>query len=85
MTICAYRMEKLDLKSSSSQAKSLGTTIAISGAFLLTFYKGPQIFQSISNESSDVILLSQPSYWKLGGLILVVTGILSSTWNVLQV
>ncbi|PWA68121.1 WAT1-related protein [Artemisia annua] len=55
-----HRMEKLDLKSSSSQVKSLGTstTIAISGAFLLTLYKGPQIFQNISNESSDVILLS---------------------------
>ncbi|GJY75383.1 WAT1-related protein isoform X1 [Tanacetum coccineum] len=78
------KMEKLDLKSSSSRAKSLGTIIAISGAFLLTFYKGPEIFQRASSDSSDMILMSQPSYWVLGGLILVTTGIISSTWNVLQ-
>ncbi|XP_060669114.1 WAT1-related protein At5g40240-like [Ziziphus jujuba] len=42
----AFRMEKLKLKSSSSQAKSLGTLVSIAEAFVVTFYKGSPIIKA---------------------------------------
>ncbi|XP_071728014.1 WAT1-related protein At5g40240-like [Rutidosis leptorrhynchoides] len=79
-----FRMEKLDIRSSSSQAKSIGTFIAISGALLLTLYKGPEIIRIVSYDSTKTIVSSQASNWILGGLLLAITGILLSTWHVLQ-
>ncbi|KAK6784008.1 hypothetical protein RDI58_017462 [Solanum bulbocastanum] len=38
-----FRLEKLNLKTRGGQAKVLGTLIGISGAMLLTFYKGLEI------------------------------------------
>ncbi|KAL7609215.1 hypothetical protein Lser_V15G13158 [Lactuca serriola] len=83
----AFGMEKIDIKSSSSRAKLFGTIVAITGAMVFTFYKGPEIFNMIS--SSDYspnhrLLFSQASDWIFGGLILVIGGIVGSIWNVLQ-
>ncbi|KAI3503413.1 hypothetical protein L1887_31854 [Cichorium endivia] len=81
----AFRMEKIDIRSSKNQAKIFGTIIAISGAMLFTFYKGPELFHTISSsDSHNGVLLSQESNWIVGGLILVVNGIFGSFWNVLQ-
>ncbi|KAI3824017.1 hypothetical protein L1987_05464 [Smallanthus sonchifolius] len=81
----AFRMEKIDITSSSSLAKLTGTIIAISGAMLFTFYQGPEIFHTVpSPDSSNQLLLSQPSGWIFGGLILVFGGIVGAIWNVLQ-
>ncbi|KAL3636334.1 hypothetical protein CASFOL_020881 [Castilleja foliolosa] len=38
-----FRMEKLACKSSSFIAKTIGTLVSISGAFIVTLFKGPQI------------------------------------------
>ncbi|CAL5323784.1 unnamed protein product [Camellia sinensis] len=38
-----FRMEKLALRSSRSQAKIIGTVVSLSGAFLVTLYKGTPI------------------------------------------
>nr|GEX49252.1 EamA domain, WAT1-related protein [Tanacetum cinerariifolium] len=76
-----FRMEKIELKSSSSQAKLLGTIIAITGATVFTFYQDPNLFQT---DSSNQLLSSQPSNWVFGALILVICGILGSLWSVLQ-
>ncbi|KAJ0692605.1 hypothetical protein HanPI659440_Chr15g0587871 [Helianthus annuus] len=78
-----FRMEKIDIRSSSSLAKLLGTTIAISGAMLFTFYQGPEIF-SPSPDSSNQLHLSWPSDWIFGCLILVIGAIVGAVWNVLQ-
>lgn len=78
------RMEKLDLRSSSSLAKCLGTVIAISGAMVATLYTGPPVLIAQTSSNSSHKLLSQPSNWSLGGLLLVVTCLLSSTGNILQ-
>ncbi|GKB92585.1 EamA domain, WAT1-related protein, partial [Tanacetum coccineum] len=60
-----FRMEKLEIKSSSSQAKLLGTITAISGAMVITFYQGPGILKTIiSPDSSNYLLLSQLDYWR---------------------
>ncbi|CAK9162824.1 unnamed protein product [Ilex paraguariensis] len=79
------RMEKLDLRRSSSQAKSLGTIVAISGAFVMTLYEGPPILMltSQTNLPQQLLLLRQ-SNWALGGLFLAITCICSSIWNVFQ-
>ncbi|KAJ0454837.1 putative EamA domain-containing protein [Helianthus annuus] len=79
----AFRMEKIDIRSSSSLAKLLGTIIAVSGAMLFTFYQGPEIFSS-SPDSSNQLHLSWRSDWIFGGLILVIGGIVGAIWNVLQ-
>nr|XP_043638650.1 WAT1-related protein At5g40240-like [Erigeron canadensis] len=79
------RMEKVDIRSSSGLAKLFGTIIAISGAMVCTFYQGPIIFQTIpSRDPSNQLVLSQPSSWVYGGLILFVGVIVASVWNVIQ-
>ncbi|KAI3813159.1 hypothetical protein L1987_17876 [Smallanthus sonchifolius] len=80
-----FRMEKLDIRSSSSLAKLLGTMIAILGAMVFIFYQGPYIFHRIhSSDSPTLLLLSQPSKWVLGGLIITTGGFFGCMWSVLQ-
>jgi drug/metabolite transporter (DMT)-like permease len=81
-----FRMEKLELKRSSSQAKSIGTIVAITGAFVMTLYRGPVILKITSDSISpnQNLLLSQESNWVIGGLFLSVTCICSSAWNIFQ-
>ncbi|KAB2045386.1 hypothetical protein ES319_D01G157800v1 [Gossypium barbadense] len=73
------RMEKHEWRSTSSQAKVLGTTISILGAFVVTFYKGPTILRLPHQ------LLSSPQInWVLGGLLLAVEAFINSAWYVIQ-
>ncbi|XP_059294106.1 WAT1-related protein At5g40240-like isoform X3 [Lycium ferocissimum] len=80
-------MEKLDIRKASSQAKSVGTIVAIIGASIMTLYKGPRVLGSdlpSDSNSSHHSLLSQESNWVLGGLLITITCIMSSGWNILQ-
>ncbi|KAJ0095868.1 hypothetical protein Patl1_16204 [Pistacia atlantica] len=80
-------MEKVKWISKSSQAKSLGTLVSITGAFVVTFYKGPPVIKTISLHSvlSLVPLLSpQYSTWILGGIFLAADAFLISGWYILQ-
>lgn len=77
-------LEKLNIRNSSSQAKCLGTIIAISGAMVATLYKGPPVVIAPTSSISPNKLLVQFSNWALGGLLLVITCVLSSTANILQ-
>ena len=80
------RMEKLALRSTVSQAKIIGTIVSISGAFIVTFYKGPPVLKvSSSLKSSLQLPLPQMSNWVLGGLLLTITCLSSATWNIVQV
>lgn len=36
-----FKMEKLDWRNASSLAKSMGTIVLITGALIMTYYKGP--------------------------------------------
>ncbi|KAF6159881.1 hypothetical protein GIB67_032965 [Kingdonia uniflora] len=74
-----FRMERLNLRHSSSRAKSLGTVVSISGAFIVTLYKGPPVIIY----SHHLIFLPQPN-WVLGGTLLAITCLLASIWIVLQ-
>ncbi|KAJ9135279.1 hypothetical protein P3X46_032484 [Hevea brasiliensis] len=79
------RMETLDLRRSSSQAKSAGAIVSVTGAFIVTLYKGPAVLKSLtSNFHHDQLLLSQKSDWILGGFLLLIVCVLSATWTVAQ-
>ncbi|XP_039045020.1 WAT1-related protein At5g40240-like isoform X1 [Hibiscus syriacus] len=74
-----FRMEKLEWRSTSSQAKVFGTIISITGAFVVTFYKGPTILR-LSHQ-----LLSSPQLqWILGGLLLAIEAFMTSAWYIVQ-
>eukprot|EP00257_Ricinus_communis_P022485 XP_015582227.1 WAT1-related protein At3g28050-like isoform X2 [Ricinus communis] len=79
----AFRMEKLDGRTSSSLAKSMGTIISVGGAFILTYYKGPLVLLTPSLNSSHQ-LLTQPSNWIIGGLLLAADCVMTSAWIIIQ-
>ncbi|KAF6159879.1 hypothetical protein GIB67_032963 [Kingdonia uniflora] len=80
-----FRMEKLYLRSWSSRAKLLGTIISISGAFIVTVYKGlPIIIFSSSPPHLFHLLLSPQPNWILGGTLFVIFCLLDALWNILQ-
>ncbi|KAF4355475.1 hypothetical protein F8388_015229 [Cannabis sativa] len=84
------RMETLNWRSSSSQAKSIGTIILILGAFIVTLYKGPSLSMASSSSSSSSsnlsyteLLFQQPN-WVLGGLLLTADCVSASAWLIVQ-
>ncbi|XP_004304598.1 PREDICTED: auxin-induced protein 5NG4-like [Fragaria vesca subsp. vesca] len=80
-----FRMEKLDLRRSSCQAKVLGTIVSVSGAFVVILYKGSVIFSpSNSPHQNLMMILQQSNKWVIGGLMLAMASILKSSWNILQ-
>ncbi|KAK2994097.1 hypothetical protein RJ640_024361 [Escallonia rubra] len=79
-----FRMERLNLRRSPSQAKSMGTILAILGAFVMTVYKGPPIRIFIYLSSPNQLVLLQQSNWVLGGIFLAISCICSSAWSIFQ-
>ncbi|PON47450.1 Plant-drug/metabolite exporter [Parasponia andersonii] len=81
-------MEKVTMRSTSSQAKMLGTVVSIGGAFVATLYRGPPI---ILAPSSNISLHGQPllqndtkSNWVVGGLLLTAEYVLVPLWYIVQ-
>lgn len=83
-----FRMEKLAWRSSTSQAKILGTVVSIAGAIIVIFYKGPSVIiphQESSSRPQGVLLHSMStSRWIVGGLLLGAEYILTPIWYILQ-
>ncbi|XP_028952206.2 WAT1-related protein At5g40240-like isoform X1 [Malus domestica] len=82
-----FRMERVYWRSSSSQAKVLGTIVSITGAFVVTFYKGLPIIRlssSLASLLNQLILSSSKSNWILGGLFLAADALSTSLWYILQ-
>ncbi|XP_056165863.1 WAT1-related protein At5g40240-like isoform X2 [Syzygium oleosum] len=82
------RMEKVNWKSSSSQAKLVGTIASIAGASVVTLYNGPPILHSPSPPSYVqphhlLLLLSRQSNWILGGFLLAAEAFLVSLWYII--
>ncbi|KAL6989561.1 hypothetical protein U1Q18_015314, partial [Sarracenia purpurea var. burkii] len=79
-------MENVDVRSSGSIAKSVGTVVAVSGAFVVTLYKGPPIMSGTSHSGlhSSQDFMDQRSNWALGGLLLAIGFCSVATWNILQ-
>ncbi|CAL5206273.1 unnamed protein product [Lathyrus oleraceus] len=78
-------MEKLAIKSRSSNAKVMGSIISIAGAFVLTFYKGKSILNSSSLHQSNEFLKSGDSSWAIACIMLIVDYFMVSLWYILQV
>ncbi|KAL5582501.1 hypothetical protein UlMin_014943 [Ulmus minor] len=84
-----FRMEKVAVRSTSSQAKVMGTIVSIAGAFVVTLYQGPPV---IIVTPSNLSLHHQPvlqdteaessQYWVLGGLLLTAEYILVPLWYI---
>ncbi|KAG5536834.1 hypothetical protein RHGRI_024312 [Rhododendron griersonianum] len=91
-----FRMEKVDFRSSRSRVKIMGTLVSISGALVVTLYKGPPIgslpFQSPSVSSEDSFpsqsslfnMLATESNWILGGLFLAIACLSLAICNISQ-
>ncbi|XP_010043810.2 WAT1-related protein At4g15540 isoform X1 [Eucalyptus grandis] len=83
------RMEKLNWKGSSSQAKLVGTVASILGALVITLYKGPTILRlpslpSFVHSRHLVSLLSRQLNWVLGGFLLAAEAFFLSLWFIMQ-
>ncbi|KAL2339677.1 hypothetical protein Fmac_007617 [Flemingia macrophylla] len=67
------RMEKLNWKAKSTRAKSIGTLMSITGAFIITLYKGQAILNN--HPSSDLspkkLVSSEQFRWIVGAVLLV--------------
>ncbi|XVE67975.1 hypothetical protein DITRI_Ditri09bG0031100 [Diplodiscus trichospermus] len=82
-------MERVALRSSSTQAKIIGTIASISGASVVVLYKGPKLLYSSHWISSSLLQLQQPlgspqSNWVTSGILLVVAYIFSPFWYIIQ-
>ncbi|GFP80077.1 wat1-related protein at3g28050 [Phtheirospermum japonicum] len=80
-----FRMEKLACKSSSFIAKTIGTLVSISGAFIVTLFKGPQvpILQSSTKFLSEYNDIPQ-SNLIIGGLFLAADCLAASAYIIVQ-
>ncbi|KAK4263267.1 hypothetical protein QN277_028703 [Acacia crassicarpa] len=80
-------MENLDLKLRSGQAKAIGTVVSITGALVVTLYKGLPITPQPLPEKPlmNWALRSQYSNWLLGGFLLSIASLCLSILIVVQV
>ncbi|PON75976.1 Plant-drug/metabolite exporter [Trema orientale] len=65
-----FRMEDVDLRRSSTQAKIIGTMVSVSGAMGAVLYKGPTILSSQYGSLAFHSLLTSQTNWVLGGFLL---------------
>ncbi|CAJ2675088.1 unnamed protein product [Trifolium pratense] len=82
-------MEKVNIRSKSTQAKILGSTISILGALIVVLYKGPTIIPSSIQPSPPPILNSpisstSESNWVLGGSLIVIEALIIPIWYIVQ-
>ena len=83
-------MEKIAVKSRTTQAKVLGSIVSIAGAFIVTFYKGPSIIiadnsPSLKLQQLNGNLNSVDRNWVIGGFLLTAGNILLTLWFIVQV
>ncbi|KAK9995853.1 hypothetical protein SO802_020539 [Lithocarpus litseifolius] len=86
------RFEKVDLRSSRSQIKILGTLVSISGALIIIFYKGPRIGTTPIQPSNNShrsqpfpsTMLATTNNWIIGGFFLATASLSLSVWTTAQ-
>uniref|UniRef100_A0A6N2LGE3 WAT1-related protein n=1 Tax=Salix viminalis TaxID=40686 RepID=A0A6N2LGE3_SALVM len=68
-----FRMEKLDWRCSRNWIKIMGTLLSISGALIITLYKGPAVgaIATPSNLVPTPSIMATTNTWVIGGLFLV--------------
>ncbi|XP_014523347.1 WAT1-related protein At5g40240 [Vigna radiata var. radiata] len=77
-----FRMEKLDLKLRSYQAKTIGTVVSIAGALTMTLYKGFAVTSNLM--PNNLFLSSQQSQWVLGAFLITTAAFCASVSLVIQ-
>ncbi|XP_004489874.1 WAT1-related protein At3g28070-like isoform X2 [Cicer arietinum] len=80
-----FRMEILNWRHCSSQAKVIGTIVSMAGAFVVIFYKGPPIFKIHSSNSFNTLQFSPQLNWIMGGLLCAGDSLFSAIWYIYQV
>ncbi|XP_027337870.1 WAT1-related protein At4g30420-like [Abrus precatorius] len=83
MTTC-LGMEKVNIRSSRSLAKIVGTMVCVSGAMCIAFLKGPKLL-NVKNLPSQSIMASGSESWLLGCLTLFGCCCAWSVWLIVQV
>ncbi|KZV57709.1 hypothetical protein F511_03169 [Dorcoceras hygrometricum] len=78
-----FRMEKVELSSRSSKAKIVGSVVSISGAIVVTLYKGLILFTS-THYTRVSLLSSLQSNWMMGSLFLAVEYSLVPLWYIVM-
>ncbi|CAH8300500.1 unnamed protein product [Eruca vesicaria subsp. sativa] len=73
-----FRMERVVLRSSATQAKLIGGVLSISGALVVVLYKGPKVL------SAAALTPSSESGWLIGGILLASHYFLASVWYIVQ-
>lgn len=85
-----FRMEKVDLRSLTSQIKIIGTLVSIAGAFIITLYKGPSIVallfehQPKPQPPTSFTLLATTDNWVIGGILLSIASFSIAAGNIFQ-
>ncbi|XP_050231182.1 WAT1-related protein At3g28050-like [Mercurialis annua] len=81
------RIEKLELRLQSSQAKLIGTIVSVGGALFVTLYKGQPIALSLGLETSSLhgpLLRIIASNWVLGGILCAASAMILALLLVVQ-
>ncbi|KAK8935355.1 WAT1-related protein [Platanthera zijinensis] len=88
-----FRIETADMKTSSGQAKVVGTAFSIGGSMLMTFYKGPLIHVPSSSihwtyaegaVESDGATLASRGEEAIGAMLVVASCIAWAAWFIIQ-
>ncbi|GMN42722.1 hypothetical protein TIFTF001_011935 [Ficus carica] len=84
-----FGLEKLNLKSKSGRAKISGALICISGALILTFYRGTQLTHhphshAAGNNVNAMNSPQRPKNWALGSVLLAAGCLMWSSWFLMQ-
>ncbi|XP_039134749.1 LOW QUALITY PROTEIN: WAT1-related protein At3g30340-like [Dioscorea cayenensis subsp. rotundata] len=85
-----FRLETLNLKSKTGIAKMLGTFMCVTGAMLMTFYKGTTLNKTshipvpVHHHQPTTIHEHSSEKWMLGSMALIAGSISWSSWFVVQ-
>ncbi|XP_051140962.1 WAT1-related protein At5g40240-like [Andrographis paniculata] len=84
-----FRLEKLKLRSLSSQAKIIGASVSIAGALVIVLYNGPVLISTHDRADlrTSIIVFRRMSElydWVLGGALLAAANLVSTLWYVVQ-
>ncbi|KAL2523370.1 WAT1-related protein [Forsythia ovata] len=86
-----FGMEKLALRSLSSQVKIVGTIVSITGAFVVVLYAGPVLIAMHSTQKFATVAISlhesetsAESNWIIGGTLLAASYIIAAIWYIYQ-
>ncbi|CAN1855486.1 WAT1-related protein At3g30340 [Linum perenne] len=80
-----FGLEKVSLGSKSGRAKVLGAVICISGAILLTVYKGPPLTKSDNTFAPNSPASEEKTRkWVLGSILLIAGTLSWSSWFLIQ-